>query len=111
MLAIMSLVISLAGIPFRATAGQRSWSVDLNDYSLMEGRSEDGKTHRAEVSLAATNGVIAVALGNPPSMAAANGPADLFRSPWKVTLLLFDASDGKLKKKIGPWSCDFSFEL
>lgn len=111
MLAIMSLVISLAGIPFRATAGQRSWSVDLNDYSLMEGRSEDGKTHRAEVSLAATNSVIAVALGNPPSMAAANGPADLFRSPWKVTLLLFDASDGKLKKKIGPWSCDFSFEL
>jgi hypothetical protein len=110
-LAMMSLVISLIGIPFMATAGQRSWSVDLHDYGVMEGRGEDGRSHRLIVSLVATNNMVAVALGNPASLAAPNSPVSLYSGTWKVTLLLFDTNDGKLKKKIGPWSSDFSFEL
>ena len=111
MLAMMSLVISHVGIPFRVTAGQRSWSVDLHDYGVMEKRGENGGYYHPTVSLAATNNVIAVALGNPDSLAAADMPANRYSGTWKVTLLMFDANDGKLKRKIGPWSSDFSFEL
>jgi hypothetical protein len=110
-LAMMSLVISLVGIPFSVTAGQRSWSVDLHDYGVMEKRGENGGYYHPTVSLAATNNVIAVALGNPDSLAAADMSANRYSGTWKVTLLMFDANDGKLKRKIGPWSSDFSFEL
>src|ERR1700721_3171811 len=96
LLAMLPLVISLTGIPSSATAGQRSWSVDLHDYSVMEGQAGDGRSHRPIVSLAAANNLVAVALGNPAALAAPNSQANLYRGTWKVNLLMFDANTGKL---------------
>jgi hypothetical protein len=44
-------------------------------------------------------------------LAAPNSQANLYRDTWKVNLLMFDTNAGKLRKKIGTWSSDFSFEL
>jgi hypothetical protein len=68
---MLSLVISLAGIPFSATAGQQSWSVDLSAYGPRRERMDDGRNHDPIILVAATNRVVAVAWGNPPH--AANG--------------------------------------
>jgi hypothetical protein len=110
-LAIIPLAIFLSGMPVRALAGERNWSVDLNDYMGMEANSTAGRSHRPIISLAATNSVVAVALGIPDSPAIGDNWATLYSGPWIVTLLLFDANNGKLKKKSGPWSGDPSFEL
>jgi hypothetical protein len=110
-LTVLSLVLSLAGIPLRATAGQKGWSVDLSVYDLRAGHVNATRTHKPTILLAATNSVVAVAWGKPAHPA---GPGELDKwlsEPWEVTLLLFDANNGKLKVKRGPWSSDFSFEL
>jgi hypothetical protein len=103
-LAILSLVISLVGNHVSEAAGQKSWSVNLGEYGV---RKYGGPA----VRLAATHNVVAVAFGNPTSLPAPNQPDNRWSSPWEVTLLLFDANNGKLTKKSGPWSSDFSFEL
>jgi len=110
-LAMLSLVISPAGIPFTATAGQQSWSVDLSAYGPRRERMDDGRNHDPIILVAATNGVVAAAWGNPPHPAGPGQRDNRLSDPWEVTLLLFDANNGKLKNKSGPWNGDFSFEL
>jgi hypothetical protein len=110
-LAMMWLVILITGIPFSATAGQKRWAVDLHAYGVKEWRGKDGGLHRPTVSMAATNNVVAVALGNPTASEASNERDNRYGGTWEVTLLLFDVKTGKLKKTGGPWSSDSSFEL
>ena len=108
---MLSLLISLSGIPFSVTAGQKNWSVDLSAYDLGAGHENASRSRKPTILVAATNGVVAVAWGR-PAHPAGPGEVDKWLSgPWEVTLLLFDASSGKLKAKRGPWSSGFSFEL
>jgi len=110
-LAALSLAIFLSEIPAHSAAGERNWTVDLQDYMVRESSSTAGRSYRPNISLAATNSVIAVALGIPDAPAVADKSANLYTQPWRVTLLLFDVNSGKLRNKAGPWKCDFSFEL
>jgi hypothetical protein len=110
-LTMISPLISLAGTPFEAMAGQQGWSVDLSVYDLRAGRVNASRNHKPTILVAATNGVVAVAWGNPVHPAGPGEPDNWLSAPWEVRLLLFDANNGKLKAKCGPWSSDFSFEL
>jgi hypothetical protein len=110
-LATLTLMIFLWGIPVRSAAGERNWSVDLHDYITTETNSRAGSSPHSFVGLAATNSVVAVALAIPDPPAVADQSARRFDGSWKVTLLLFDANSGKLMKKTGPWSGGSSFEL
>jgi hypothetical protein len=110
-LAMISLLVALAGIPLSATAGQKNWSVDLSRYNLKAGGTNASRNHKPTILVAATNGVVAVALGNPAHTAGPGDPDNWLSEPWEVRLLLFDANNGKLKAESGPWSSDFSFEL
>lgn len=109
--AVLLLAISPAGIVPKATAGQQSWSVDLREYGVKDGRGEDGRSYHPTVPLAATNNVVAVALAKPAPLTAPNETDNRLSSPWEVTLLFFEASNGKLRTKRGPWPSDFDFEL
>ncbi len=108
---MLFLVISLTGLLLSATAGQQSWSVDLREYGVKDGRGEDGRVYHPTVRMVATNNVVAVALANPAPLTAPNEPDNRLSSPWVVTLLLFEATNGKLRTKRGPWTSDFNFEL
>jgi len=109
--AMLSLVLSLAGTISRSAAGQKNWSVDLSLYDLRAGAANTGRRHKPTILVAATNGAVAVAWGNPAHPAERGEPDNWLSEPWEVRLLLFDANDGKLKAKRGPWRSDFSFEL
>jgi hypothetical protein len=109
--AILSLLLSLAGIPLGAAADQKNWSVDLSSYDLKAGGANASRNHKPTILVAATNGVVAVAWGRLAQPAAPGEPDNWWTKPWEVTLLLFDANNGKLKAKRGPWSSDSSFEL
>lgn len=110
-LEILLLAISLAAIPFGATAGQRDWSVDLSRYNLNGGHENASRNHKPTILVAATNAVVAVAWGTLAQPAEPGVPDNWWSRPWEVNLLLFDANNGNLKAKSGPWSSDFSFEL
>jgi hypothetical protein len=110
-LAILSLAISLAVTPLSATAGQKNWSVDLGRYNLNAGHENASRNHKPTILVAATNGAVAVAWGTLAHPAEPGVPDNWWSKPWEVNLLLFDANNGKLKAKSGPWSSDFSFEL
>jgi hypothetical protein len=87
----------------------QEWSADLSVYGSRRGL-HDGRNHIPLIRVAATSGVVAIAWENPPK-ASPGEPDNRFSDPWEVTLLLFDANNGKLKKKGGPWRSAFSFEL
>jgi hypothetical protein len=110
-LTVLSLAFSLTGIISSAAFGQERWSVDLSLYDLRAGRVNASRNHKPTILVAATNGVVAVALGNPAHPAGPGEPDNWWSEPWEVRLLLFDANNGKLKAESGPWSSDFSFEL
>jgi hypothetical protein len=110
-LALLSLAISLAATPLSATAGQKNWSVDLSRYNLNAGHENASRNHKPTILVATTNGVVAVAWGTLAHAAEPGVPDNWWSKPWEVNLLLFDANDGKLKAKSGPWSSDSSFEL
>jgi hypothetical protein len=110
-LAILSLAISLAATPFGATAGQKNWSVDLSRYNLNAGHENASRNHKPTILVAATNRVVAVAWGILAHPAEPGVSDNWWSKPWEVNLLLFDANNGKLNSKSGPWTSDSSFEL
>ncbi|MGH9743632.1 MAG: hypothetical protein ACRD51_14905 [Candidatus Acidiferrum sp.] len=63
----------------------------------------------SQLGLAVANNVVAVALGSPTS----KSPTDVRKDgpKWDIWLLVFDAANGKLSSKRGPWSGDEFFEL
>jgi hypothetical protein len=109
--ATLSFAIYLSGFPALSAANERNWSVDLHDYMMREANSTARRSYQPTLRLAATNNVIAVAIGIPDSPATEDNWDRLYSGPWKVTLLLFDGNSGKLTKKSGPWSGGSSIQL
>jgi hypothetical protein len=110
-LAMMSLFISLTGIPASAAGGNRQWSASLSAYGMKAVYGEAWQHHFPMVSVAPTNRVVAAALGIPMQPPGPGETANRGSDPQEVTLLLFDANNGKLIAKRGPWSSVSSFEL
>jgi len=108
---VLSLALSLTGILSSAASEERRWSADLNVYNSITESADVVRHHNPIVHLAATNGVVAVACGRLAHPTEPGAPDNWWSEPWEVTLLLFDANNGKLKAKSGPWSSDSSFEL
>jgi hypothetical protein len=109
--ATLLMAIFLTGVPTVAAAGERNWSVDLQDYIGREANGTARRSHRPTICLAATNSLIGVAIGIPDSPATEDDWAKLYSATWKITLLLFDANSGKLAKTSGPWNGGSSFQI
>ena len=105
------LVLELFAASGMHAAKTRGWSVDLRMHGYQEWRNSSGLLNASEVSLAATNNVIAVAIGNPTDVRQTDPRGGGTYANWKITLLVFDPATGKLQSKHGPWSGDAFFEL
>jgi hypothetical protein len=85
------------------------WSVDLDQYGLSNGRPGTATASYSESIVAATDNYVAVAfdvkepVGSPPHL-----PAEAQSS---LSLVIFDANNGKLSATCGPWIVSSWFNL
>lgn len=85
------------------------WSVDLTPYGYPAEHRRTASVRFTNTSIRATSEYVAAALdvqesaGQPLSARA--------RLPWTLSLLIFDAKDGKLRAKCGPWTTNSVFDL
>jgi hypothetical protein len=107
----LALAVSLSGALAGAADGNRGWSADLSAYGMKAAYGEAGQKQFPIVSVAATNGVVAAALGIPLQSAERAEQSNRRGTFYTLTLLLFDANSGKFLTKRGPWSSASSFEL
>lgn len=110
---VAMLLISLfcASLPIRVGAKKhlhRRWSVDLAGYGYSTSATGPATFRYAKTTVAASNKVVALAIAIGEGNAASTTFANL---PWQLSLLIFDADNGKLRAKCGPWSSRSSFDL
>lgn len=101
--AILSAALA-AGSP-----GKSRWSADLRPFGFDVGGSSSSSYPKTQ--LAATDHVVAVAIGNVIPSALLKKPGDETMLPWNVILILFDSGTGKIVAKGGPWTADSLFRL
>jgi hypothetical protein len=102
------LVLGLAEVCPAAASDRRKWAVDLHQYGYL---GWVRNSWVSETRVAATDDVVTVALGNFPPGMQLDEQHGKWNSPMEVFLLFFNASNGKLKTKRGPWRTDSSFGL
>jgi hypothetical protein len=87
------------------------WSVDLGVYGFQKVQFGNEHSYNSEVRVAATNDHIGVIIGNLPLNTPYDPGHKIWNSPLDLTLLLFNAKNGRLEAKRGLWTSDFSFEF
>jgi hypothetical protein len=82
------------------------WSEDLREYGY------SAEHPYSDIALAASTDTIAVALNvNQDRDASPSTPRYFLDSDWKLSVLIFNADDGKLRATCGPWFDDSLFDL
>jgi hypothetical protein len=108
---ILVLTLSLANVIPSQGSDQRRWSVDLEKYGYHRRQAGARDSYNSETEVAATKEVVALAIGNVAKGVQLDEQHKAWNSTQDVSLLFFDANNGKLRAKQGPWSSDSSFEL
>ena len=108
---ILVLTLSLSGVLPSEASNHRRWSVDLHEYGYYRKEAGVRYSYPSETRVAATKEVIVVAIGNMAPAVQVDERHNMKKSLIELSLLFFDASNGKLRAKRGPWSSDSSFEL
>jgi hypothetical protein len=109
-LGITTLLATLTSLFAPALVGretrQPQWSENLSGYGYSEGHPY------SDTAVAAANDNVAVALNVSQDINATPGmPAAFLASNWKLSLLLFDATNGKFRTACGPWFGSILFNL
>jgi hypothetical protein len=104
------LLTMLAGSCASVLVGQQArpphWSEDLSRYGY------SAEHPYSDVAVAASTDNIAVALNvNQDRNASPSMPRHFLSSDWKLSVLIFNADDGKLRATCGPWFDGFLFNL
>jgi hypothetical protein len=87
------------------------WSLDLVSYGFHQRESGNPRyDYTSSAHVAASENVVAVAIGNLSSMSD-TGETYGLDARWDVTLLFFDANTGKLRAKGGPWTGGLLFRI
>src|SRR5690348_49166 len=116
---ITKLLSTITGLAFLLTAPpprsaeaekkpRQLWTANLTAYGYPSGRRGRATVSYSDTAIAATHESIAVAFNVEASDASA---AEMLRAPWQLSLLIFNADDGKLRGNCGPWKGGIAFEL
>jgi hypothetical protein len=110
-LTLASIALLFAPILLPGPRGPH-WSIDLVSYGFHLREETDGRHYMSSSKVAASENVVALVMNNlaPGSQIGPPG-REYAKTRWNYALLLFDANNGKLLARGGPWTADLEFDL